>query len=174
MVWGTSQRHWWSGRRCVMVERIDAVIAVHDVGPVPGRVPWVTYPAIPHQLHPSSGDVLDNHHTIEHMGLDTGSELVAGAIGDLASDMVLGRVVAKRAQRLRQRMSELLAMPVQERRTHATLVLDAVTVEQRREKGSREGRWLLSSASPLVRIYVACTPRDVAAITESLSHITGT
>lgn len=156
-----------------MVERIDAVIAVHDVGPVAGSVTWVTYPAIPHQLHPSSGDVL-SYHTIEHMGLDTGSEAVTGAIGDLASDIVVGRVVAKRAQRLHQRMSELLAMPVQERRTHATLVLDTITVEQRRKKGSREGRWLLSSTSPRARIYVACTPRDVSAITESLSHITGT
>ena len=174
MLWGTSQRHWWSGRRCVMVERIDAVIAVHDVGPGIGSVPWVTYPAIPHQLHPSSGDVLDNHHTIENAGLDTGSEVVAGAAADLVSDIVVGRVVAQRAQRLRQRMSELLAVPVQEQRTHATLILDAVTVEQRREKGLREGRWLISSASPRARIYVACTPRDVAAITETLSHITGT
>ena len=172
---GTSQGHWWSNRRCVALERIDDRIVVHDLGLGVGSNRWVKYPLLPNDvLGTKVGGFEGDFHAFEQSTIDNaGLELFAGAVSDLVSEFVVGKMNEKKMCRFAQQISALVATTPEERRKQASLVFGDAEVRREMVKGSKEGRWELSSDNPRVRIYLACAPADVSEVEERLSRLVG-
>ena len=172
---GTSQGHWWSNRRCVALERIDDRIVVHDLGLGVGSNRWVKYPLLPRDVFAATGmEIEGDFHAHEHSTIGQPAlEVFAGAVSDLVSEVLVGKMNEKRLCRFAQQISALVATTPEERRKQAALVFDEAEVRRETVKGSREGRWELSSDNPRVRIYLACAPADVSEVEERLSRLVG-
>ena len=159
MIWGTSQKHWWSKYRRVIVERLDDHVLVHDVGPSAGAVRWVRYPVIdPDQFLTPSDNWYDDLVLDAH--IDNDDLEIAAAAADLAGEFLVGKMAERHRRRTAERFAELLAMSPADRRINATHVCREVEVEQRKVSGSRAGRWVLSSKSPRVKVFFECSSRD--------------
>jgi len=172
---GTSQGHWWSNRRCVALERIDDQIVVHDLGLGVGSNRWVRYPLLPRDVFASTGGEAEgDFHAFEQSTIDhPGLEVFAGAVSDLVSEVLVGKMNEKRMCRFAQQISNLVATTPEERRKQSSLVFEHVNVRREEAKGSKEGRWELSSENPRARIYLACAPSEIAEVEERLARLVG-
>ncbi len=167
MLLGTSHTHWWSNLRCVALERIGDVIALHDLGlGLGGTSRWVRYPLLPTDgFERPDRELLDVRY---FEGNHFANELGA-AIGDLLVDKMMSKRVCAYAQRI----AELAGIPEDQRLQQATRTAQMMTVESVEDKKSMEGRWLLSSSKPQLRVYVTAAPDDIAEVEERLSRLVG-
>lgn len=147
---GTSQPRWWSGRRCVAIERIGDEIAVHDIGAAFGRNVWVRYPLLTDHGRPADG----------HAGLES----LADSIAESVSNVLVAKKDDKKSCEFADRLRDLMTTSPGERLISATHRLGSLSVERLAAKDSAEGRWLLTSDSPRVRLHVTAAPADIAEV----------
>jgi hypothetical protein len=151
---GTSQTHWWSNLRCVALERIGSVIAIHDLGPgLGGSSRWVRYPILP----------TDSFGRPDRELLDTtlleGNHF-ANELGAVMGDLLVDKTMSKRVCAYAQRLAELAEMSEDFRLRQASRTTQHMRVETVDDKKSKDGRWLLASSKPRLRIHVAAAPGD--------------
>jgi hypothetical protein len=164
---GTSQTHWWSNPRCVALERIGDVIALHDLGlGLGGTSRWVRYPILP-----TDGFGRPNRELLDTTLLD--GNHFANELGAAMGDLLVDKLMTTRVCAYAQRIAELAGLPEDQRLQQATQTAQSMTVESVEDKKSMDGRWLLSSSKPHLRVYVTAAPDDIAEVEERLSRLVG-
>lgn len=159
MLLGTSQPKWWSGRRCVAIERIGDEIAVHDIGAAFGQNVWVRYPLLTD----------DGSSPLGHAGL----EVLADSIAESVSNVLVAKKDDKKSCEFADRLRDLMTTSPGERLISATHRLLSVSVERVAAKDSAEGRWLLASDTPRIRLHVTAAPGDIADVEARIARLTG-
>ena len=164
---GTSQAHWWSNLRCVALERIGEVVAIHDLGPgLGGSSRWVRYPILPpgtfgqQDRELLDATLLDGNH-------------FATSLGVVMADLVVDKMMSKRVCAYAQRLAELAELPEDLRLRQASRTTQHLMFEAVDDKKSKDGRWLVSSSKPHLRVYVTVAPNDIAEVEERLSRLVG-
>lgn len=184
MLLANSRPHWWSSVHCVALERIGDRIAVHDFGLGFGSAAWTTYPLVaqprPSEMPrpPSAADnlasVSDNLGSTVDADLswdNAAAEALAVPLEDLASDLVVGALNARKAQRIVERLRALLSLTAEQRLQAATRTYVSLGLEQVQNKASSDRHWTLSGVGPRARFYVAARKRDDAAVSERLASL---
>lgn len=164
---GTSHTHWWSNPRCVALERIGDVIALHDLGlGLGGTSRWVRYPILP-----TDGFGRPDRELLDTTFLE--GDHFANSFGAVMGDLLVDKVMSTRVCAYAQRIAELAGLPEDQRLQQATQTAQVMTVESVEDKKTRDGRWLLSSSKPLLRIYVTAAPDDIAEVEKRLALLLG-
>ena len=178
MLLGTSQPHWWSNHRCVLLERTGDWVSVHDLGLGLGPSNWVRYPILPSDSFRvdkpvSAHDAIGNEAVAHGILGDSAMGHLASTVSDLVSDVLVDKMMSKRVYKFAQRITDLAEMSPEQRQASATARFRMLDVEKVVAKDSTDGRWLLSSASPKARIYVTAARADVAEVEARLSALLG-
>ena len=159
MLLGTSHARWWSSRRCVAIERIGSEIVVHDLGAAFGQDVWIRYPLLADGGRPMGG----------HSGLES----MADSIADSVSNVLVAKKDDKKSCEFADRIRQLVGSSDEARLAAATYRLRSLDVEKVTSKETSEGRWLLSSSTPRLRLHVTAAPDDIAEVEARLSAVLG-
>ena len=167
-----------------MLERIDDTIAVHDLGRGFGSSPWVTYPPVvvssPADLpRPMSaadnvasvsdnlGSTVDAEFALENAA----AEALGVALEDLATDLAVGALHARKSRHILERLAVLLATPVEQRRRFASQTYASLGLEQVASEATTDMHWILTGTRPRARFYVAARKPDSAAVGANLARV---
>ena len=186
MLLANSRSRWWSSVHCVGLERIGDRIAVHDFGLGFGSAVWTPYPLIvpprPSDMprppsasdHPASvSDNLGSTVDAELSWDNAAAEVLAVPLEDLASDLVVGAMNARKAQRIIDRLYALLALTGEQRLQAASQAYASLGLEQVPNTTSTDSHWIVTGVHPRARFYVAARQRDGAAIGRTLALLVG-
>jgi hypothetical protein len=156
---GTSQPHWWSGRRCVAIERIGDEIAVHDIGAAPGQTSWIRYPLLSDAGPAGHGD--------------GELEVLADSIAEAVSNVLLAKRNDRKSCDFADRIRDLMIVSPGERLISATQRFITLSVEPMTSKDSPDGRWLLTSTAPKCRFYVTAARADIPEVEARIASLLG-
>ena len=175
---GTAQTHWWSNRRCVLLERIGDSICVHDLGLGLGPSNWVRYPILPTDSFRVAGavsasDIFGNEAVAHGIVGDSAMGDLASTVSDLVSDVLVDKISSKRVCTFAEHITGLAAMSSEERTASAAHRFRTLTVEKVVAKDSTDGRWLLTSTSPKARIHVTAARADIPEVEARLADLLG-
>lgn len=178
MLLGTSQTHWWSNHRCVLLERIGDSVSVHDLGLGLGPSNWVRYPILPSDSFRvdkpvSAHDAIGNEAVAHGILGDSAMGHLASTVSDLVSDVLVDKMMSKRVCKFAQRISDLAEMSPEERQASAAHRFGTLSVEKVVAKDTIDGRWLLTSTSPKARIHVTAARADIPEVTGRIADLLG-
>ena len=178
MLLGTSQTHWWSNRRCVLLERIGDSVSVHDLGLGLGPSNWVRYPILPTDSFRvdkpvSAHDVFGNEIAAHGVVGDSAMGNLASTVSDLVSDVLVDKMMSQRVCKFAEHITHLAEMSPEQRQSSAALRFRTLNVEKVVAKDTTDGRWLLTSTSPRGRFYVTAARADIAEVEARLAALLG-
>lgn len=159
---------------------------MHDLGRGFGSTAWTTYPAVvpsrpsevpvPPSASGNPASVSDNlGGTVDaEFSMDSAAaEALALPLGDLASDLAVGALNARKSRRILEGLKALVELPVEQRLQAASLAYVSLELEQVANKASTDSHWILTGVHPRARIYVAAHKRDSAYVGEMLALLIG-
>lgn len=160
------------------MERIGESVAVHDLGLGLGPSNWVRYPILPADSFRvdkpvSAHDVFGNEIAAHAIVGDSAMGDLASTVSDLVSDVLVDKIASKRVCKFAERITHLAEMTPEQRQATATHHLRTLNVDKVGAKDTTDGRWLLTSNSPQVRIYVTAARADIGEVEARLAVLLG-